>query len=444
MLKKSNYNVKVSTLEDGRILMFNTRTTAFGIMDKDSKRLYDNIETIDPDKLENQTDKQNLAILSRYGFVIPNEYNELDIIKLNIQTGKYLTRSLALTIAPTMDCNMACPYCYETKQKKSMGEDIQELLYDFVKNYIGQHACNTFQVTWYGGEPLLEVDTIFKLSKRFIELSKEKDVKYSSSIITNGVLLEGQLAKRLKEECQISRAQITIDGLPEQHNKRRILVDGRESFDIIMKNVESSKDYMVISIRINCDKSNIDSVNELINHLALDKGWTKNPSFNVAKVRKYNNNCDFKSEDCLGDHEFGMLDLSIVSKYYDHESDDMRRLLYPMVKRNYCGAVMYGCYVVDPDGDLYTCWNHVGDKERNIGNVIQKNPMNAEYMKWLLHEPTGKCLECKTLPICMGGCPYQNINYGEPSCDNSTFNYLEKLKVAYHDYSQRKSTMPSA
>lgn len=441
MYKKSNYNIEIEVLDNGDVLLFNTMTTAFGIMDTLTKCLYDRIEQLESNDIDIIKEDKNFQTLLQYGYIVPKELNELDILKLRSQSDKYTSKSLSLTIAPTLNCNMACPYCYEKKQNICMEESVKIVLYDFVENFLITNGCKNFHVTWYGGEPLMEVDTIYDLSSKFINLCNSNNIDYSASIVTNGVLFERNIAIKLRDECNVNMAQITIDGMPEYHNIRRILIDGRDSFDIIVNNIEACKDIMKISIRVNVDKSNISNIEKLSDYFIYEKNWVDNPSFYLAPVEKYNDNCCFNNDECLNTNEFSELDSGLLNKLYSANKKNIKQLLYPPRKGNFCGAVQYGCYVVDPEGDLYTCWNVVGQKEKKIGNVIQKKIMNIEYMKWLLHEPSGKCLLCNLLPICYGGCPYEFFNNGEPMCAKKIQNYKESLKLAYKDYISNKNSV---
>lgn len=53
----------------------------------------------------------------------------------------------------------------------------------------------------------------------------------------------------------IKSVQITIDGPPEIHNKRRKVINGEDSFDVILRNIRNIYDLLDITIRINVDSS---------------------------------------------------------------------------------------------------------------------------------------------------------------------------------------------
>lgn len=415
-------------------------STAFGIMDLSTKKLYDSIEELQEERIKELQENKDFKTLLKHNYIIPKELDELVILKTQSQFDKYLHHSLGLTIAPTLNCNMGCPYCYEKKRDVKMEENVRIALCDFVKYFLEINACKNFHVSWYGGEPLLEIEIIRDLSNSFIKLCSDKNINYSASIVTNGVLLTKEVGTILKEECYVKTVQITIDGLPEYHNNRRILLDGRNSFDIIVDNIENCKEILNIGVRVNVDKNNISNIEELTNYFIKDRKWINNPAFYISPVEKYNDNCYLKDSDCLSANEFTKLENQIIYNLYNVNAKDVLYRLFPQKLNNFCGAVRYGSYVVDPEGDLYTCWNIIRMKEKKIGNVIQKNPMNLEYMKWLTYDPFEKCKNCNIFPICHGGCPYEFIEHGEQKCDKRLQGFKDKLKFAYKDYIIKKNS----
>ena len=392
-------------------------------MNVKTQEIYNNIEIFEEQEIRKIEEDDNFKDLIKYGYVTRCENDEEMYLKFNSQYQKFKNKECSLTIAPTLDCNMACPYCYEDKKSISMNEKIQLVLIDFVRKILEENNYKKLNVSWYGGEPLLELEVIRKVSKNLIQLCQEEEVQYGASIVTNGVLLDSETAKILKNECYVDRAQITIDGLPEYHNKRRILKDGKESFDIICRNIDNCMDIINIGVRVNADKNNMYNIQKLFYYFNDEKKWTDRVFFYLAPVENYTDNCYFSNTNCLSDEEFGRLDLEIVKKMYQLKPDMIRKNLYPVRKNNFCAAVTFGNYVVDPEGYLYTCWNVIGQKERAVGNIIENKIMSNEYLKWITYEPDKKCVECSVFPICMGGCPYEYFKRGEPFCEKKIFNY---------------------
>ena len=443
MLKKSNYNIEVETLENGDKLIFNTITSIFSIMNSKSQEIYNNIENIDINLIEDEEDKRNALLMQKSGYIINSNVNEMDVLKIMAKTQRFSTHGLSLTIATTMDCNMACPYCYEERVEKYMTEETQEALYKFSENYIKTNNCKHLSVVWYGGEPLMNKDAVYNLSEKFIKLCEELDLSYSAGIVTNGVLLDRETAERLKE-YKVNFAQITIDGMPEFHNKRRVLRDGRDSFGIIVDNIENCKDLFNISVRVNIDKENYGSLDELTNFFRDDKKWVKNPSFYLAPVRDESDDYDVTKTTCFHGNDFADIDTEILKKKYEYDRDTVIYSIYPRARGNFCGGDRLGSFVVGPDGYLYKCWNDVDNIDKNIGNVNASMVFNTEHTKWLLLEPQSKCIECKFFPICRGGCPLKYFQNGETECMHTIYNLNEKLKFAYKDYKLNKEKIAKA
>ncbi len=435
--KQSEFNIIVTEFSDGRLLIFNSLRCTFGIMDGFTKELYEKIESISMDALQNQKERDAVSVMSENGFIVPLDFDEKTYIEIENQRMKFDKSALVLTIAPTLECNMACPYCYETKRSGPMSEEIQEALFLFVEKELNNPGTINLHVTWYGGEPLLAVDLIQSLSSRFIELCKKKEVKYSASIVTNGVLLNRETALIL-QDCKVTKAQITIDGMPEYHNKRRVLKDGSESFERIVDNVESAKDLLEIAIRVNLDEGNEQGIHDLLWYLSEEKKWGKNPAIYVAPVVKYTEADYFKNNCAISKQSFSEIEAALIARTYGEDKETVSNQLFPQRKSCFCQATVYNAYVIDSEGFLYKCWNEIGNKEEAVGILASANQMSPSILKWLSYKPDEKCWACQFLPICLGGCPYQFHKKGEHDCGNIKEITLARLRKAYQQYIEIK------
>ena len=138
-----------------------------------------------------------------------------------------------------------------------MSMSVQQALVQFADNLLAD--ADSLTVSWFGGEPTLCIDTIEFLSQKLSDLCKKNGVPFGeSSIITNGYLLDVERALRLRR-LGISRAQITLDGDRETHNKRRPLRGGKATFERILDNITQIHNVLEIYIRINLDRCSADS-----------------------------------------------------------------------------------------------------------------------------------------------------------------------------------------
>ena len=69
------------------------------------------------------------------------------------------------------------------------------------------------------------------------------------------ILLRKTLA--ILKKCDVTKLQITIDGIEEIHDKRRPLQNGKGTYKRIMDNLTNLKDELIpVSLRINTDREN--------------------------------------------------------------------------------------------------------------------------------------------------------------------------------------------
>lgn len=286
--------------------------------------------------------------LKKGGFLIDDQVDEITLLRHRIISGRYSESTLGLTIAPTSDCNFRCLYCFEKENRhdQTMNGEVQDNIIKFVENCV-PHISNLC-VTWYGGEPLLALDIIEKISKRLIELTRFNNIAYTASIVTNGYLLTCQNAKRLIG-CNINNCQITIDGNAETHNVQRPHVSGKNTYETIMENLLSVSDLLSnIALRVNLNKENKNSVYDLYN--ALKRLDIKNISVYPAPIQNTNNcyNCDL----CFANKDFLKFEYEYIKATY---GDSFIKKKFPVLRGNVCCADRVNTYVIDADGEMYKC-----------------------------------------------------------------------------------------
>ena len=202
-------------------MFYNSRTNALAIIEKDK---YAEYKAFCSDGKE-ITDEKLMQDLTFGGFLIDSETEELDLLRYALHQSRFGASHLGLTIAPTSDCNFRCIYCYEKDSLRlsTMSEEVQQGVIDYVKRVAPTIA--DLYISWYGGEPLLALDIIERLTHDICEICEEHKISYNAGIVTNGYLLTPKTAKKLGE-LHVSHIQVTLDGSREQHDKRRPLKGG--------------------------------------------------------------------------------------------------------------------------------------------------------------------------------------------------------------------------
>lgn len=431
-MKESKYNILLNY--KGKQLAFNGMTSSFAEVDDNFLRILKNLSKLKVEDLS-EKDKQLVKDMKRGCFILEDDEDELKTLKLYSNIGKYNQSGFGLTIAPTLQCNFACPYCYEERQAGLMNEEIRTAIIKRVESEAKKK--NNISITWYGGEPLLAKDIISEMAKQMIDITKKYDVKYYSNIVTNGYLVDDNILGILKKSM-VTGAQITLDGPPEIHNSRRKLHSGVGTFEKIISGIKLlEKNGINVHIRVNVDRTNVNALEELLKIL-VQNGLQK-CGISLGHVKDYTKVCSGVAHNCLNNQEYAEETLKhqkILLKY-GFKADDYP--FYPGVKANYCCSDTLNSYVVGPNGDLYKCWNDVGNSERAVGNI--KEPIkkyNKMYLDYLLWSPFDhkECIDCNLLPLCMGGCVYNGLQMGKPECEKWVYNLKDILKVRYDIYCQ--------
>lgn len=415
-MKASYYNFFYPYENDeNKFIAYNSLSNALALVEKNKYEAFMNFY----EQNKEIEDQNFIDDLKRGLFLIDDYVNEKDLIRFRMLQSRFSTSSFGLTIAPTSDCNFRCIYCYEKDVIKPsyMSTDVQDKIVELLQNNL--KTISNFSVSWYGGEPLLALEVIERLSTRFIALCDEKEVTYGAGIITNGYLLNRETIQLLNK-LKINFIQVTIDGTPDVHNRRRPLADGGETFDAIFNNLRENYDILpTVSLRINVDRNNIDSGKYVYDYLK-EHGM-------LGKITPYlgktsNDNDCYEAVQCLNMCDYAKADYEYTYSMFE---DKKGLVKYPYLKSNFCGADSYNAYVIDATGNLYKCWSDIGIVDRSVGNIVEpKNVSNTTFFDYLLFDPTTAkpCSTCNLLPVCMGGCPYKRLNRESDNC--SMYKYV--------------------
>ena len=219
------------------------------------------------------------------GYLIPIDYDEkCDREQLFYD---YVTdTTLNLLLHTTEACNFRCKYCALNFNNTVVSDEVCDGLVNFVRKNVKRYTA--LHMEWFGGEPLIGIDAIEKISKQLIKICKEAQVPYFSSITTNGYLLTEENVKRLID-CRVFSFCVTIDGLKTTHDNQRVYIDGSPTWDRIISNLEYIRDnvrnrYVSCTIRGNFTKQMVNDLPEFYNTLNDKFGFDSRFSFFVRPV----------------------------------------------------------------------------------------------------------------------------------------------------------------
>lgn len=390
----SKYNI-LSKSEKYGYLLFNTMSLAFIRINEQDIDMWKKLRET-PDSY---TNFQNYDFLIKARILVDNQEDDLNVYLADVLKNRYNSSDMALTILPTRGCNFGCIYCYEQDRPNVlMSEQTEKAIVKFV---CSNSNLKRLSVVWYGGEPLLNFDSMVRLTKMF----KQLNIEYSAKIVSNGYLLTKEKANLMKD-LAIRNIQITFDGSEEIHNQRRFLLGGQPTYRKIMDNLKyllSINKEITIDIRTNIDRRNKDDYNKFYQDFKSeinDKRVTMYPGF-VS---------DLLSSECVSP-EFNISEGGYKAQFildiFDKYGIEIKSFL-PKYRRHSCVASKYFAFVIGPEGELYKCWRMVGNQKETIGNVNDGSFDMVKFSKYLIgadYTLDSKCLQCEFITLCGGGCP---------------------------------------
>lgn len=332
---------------------------------------------------------------------------------------------LHITAVLNLDCNFACVYCYEgsAKGRHYMTPDTADKLIDFIKNNLTPKKTS-LRIDFYGGEPLLSMDTIRHISTAARELAAQKGASCRFVLVTNGSLLTRKTAEELAD-LGVERARVTIDGPAETHNRSRPFKTGAGSFAAVTDNIRRACDLIKIGVGGNFEKHNYKKFPALLDYmlktgLGPDKiGPVKFDPVMKSPAGKYLP--PEYSGGCVSLNELWIRD----AEAYLREEIMKRGYFTQKVRPVTCMVDIKDSWVVHYDGTLYKCPAFIGKSEFAAGSL------DSEIRDYSIIYRTGhwrneQCAECEYLPLCFGGCRYMSyVKHSDPGVLDCRKDYLD-------------------
>ncbi|OED42226.1 anaerobic sulfatase maturase [Endozoicomonas sp. (ex Bugula neritina AB1)] len=338
-------------------------------------------------------------------------------------------------------CNLDCDYCFYLEKEqyyKPRGKDKitamnNDVLRDYIKQYIASQDTQEVNFAWQGGEPTTAgLDFFRKVIKYQQKFAHGK--KVSNSLQTNGVLINDEWATFLKEHEFL--VGVSVDGPREIHDYYRVSQGGKPTFNKVMKGIEALKrhsvEYNTLTVVNNV---NIEKPIEVYNFLKSigstflqfipiveqqEVGIT-NPSliFPAAKTEKRLMPFAVQSGD-----EYGRFMITIFDEWVKKDVGKIYVQAFEEALSKWagyggslclfqekCGQAM----VIERNGDIYSC-DHYVYPEYRLGNILEEKMTKLATSKLQRKFGDDKanvgkhCTECEFRFACHGGCPKHRIH----------------------------------
>ena len=325
----------------------------------------------------------------------------------------------ALCIHICHDCNLRCRYCFADEgayhsAREFMSEETAKKAMDFLIENSGNRKV--LEVDFFGGEPLMCLDTI----KNIVYYAKEKAAargkKFLFTTTTNALLLNEEAIEFFNAEME--NVVLSLDGRKQVHDAIRKTVNGKGSYDFVINNIKNfvkSRGDKHYYVRGTFTAKNLDFSKDVL--FLADNGFD---SISMEPVVTDIDDLAIKEEhlpEILKEYE--RLCDEYLERYergegfnFFHFNVDLEGGPCLSKRVSACGAGNE-YFSVAPNGDIYPCHQFVGDEKFKMGNV-NGGALNADIRSTFAENclfTREKCDKCFAKYICSGGCSANNYHF---------------------------------
>ena len=431
-MQPSMFNVRVPLPARDEVFLMNTITDAQLVVSSDVVGLLDEvgIEAFEAGTLDREA-RDSFELLRDNGFLVDSRDADRRNLDDYLGAVKSDTSELNVTVLTTLQCNFACDYCFQgdhgdhNQRADRMSPATAARVADWIEGELDRVHPEKFVLTFFGGEPLLNLPAMYDLAERAWRLSDARGVSLFVNIITNGLLLTPEVVDRMLP-FGLNGVKITLDGDRDTHNRMRPLRGGQGTFDRIVENVRAVAGRVRIAIGGNFDESSVDSYPALLEYLAqqdfadkLSKIFFKPivrvepvsakgiiPLTPIAAKDALNGTCMTS----LGSGAGKACDsCNVLDDKLSMLRDATRRLGFPThdgVHNGPCHVHKAHAHTIGPDGSLYACPGFTGQLALSTGHIDGRQDSWRETARerFLRLSPWKECGDCAYIPVCAGGC----------------------------------------
>jgi len=360
-----------------------------------------------------------------------------------------------LLIKPSgSDCNIDCKYCFYKERAPEFGKGRQRMSDEVLEKLVKDYMRLGFPVSgfaWQGGEPTLMGVDFFE---KAVEVQKNYGTvgqQVSNTLQTNGVLLDDNWCRFFHDNKFL--LGISIDGPSEFHDYYRVDHSGAGTFDRVIRGIQTCKKYKVeFSALVLLNNKNVEHPDELFDFL-VENDMTYLQFIPCVELDPATcETADFS----ISPQQYGEFLCRIFDRWYNYGSEklnirdfDSIVTYYVLGKHTICtySKQCAGFLVVEHTGDAFCCEFFVEPRWR-LGNIletpIEKLAADSKKRSFARTKQNlcNKCLVCKYLDICRGGCMKDRVRLNDDPHGRESY-FCEGYKQ-FFDYTLPRFTQVAA
>lgn len=269
-----------------------------------------------------------------------------------------------------------------------MDKETAEKVFQFVKKRSELFSDSEVQVDIHGGEPLLNYNILKYLVQAFRAWKRDVHI----DMTTNATLLDDEKLKFISEK--FNEISISLDGIPEIHDRNRVTLDGEGTFQAASKYIDDLQKNMTAII------ARMTVTHETVSALYDGVAYLYNRGFHV--ISPVIDQCDQQwDEKTLEELKHQLIRLS--ESFSGHE--DLKIGLLEKSKHRKKSRCLSGDMTmhIDTRGVIYPCAYVVGNSKFEMGSVATGiEERKLEKIREINQYKFEQCASCGWKEYCCG------------------------------------------
>lgn len=332
-------------------------------------------------------------------------------------------------------CNLDCTYCYYLEKENlyaGNGRDFRmrdNVLENYIRQYIQTHPLSTVQFAWQGGEPTLLGVPFFE---RVIELEKKHSggKKIENAFQTNGTLLDDKWGEFLARNGFL--VGLSIDGPEELHDAYRVDKGGEPTFARVMRGLGILRKHGVqFNTLTVINRKNSYRAHEVYRFLKqigssflqfipiVEQVATEPDANGLVLLKPFSRQQTSVSEWSVEPLQFGRFLQQVFDAWVIHDVGRIFVQIFDVALESWYGLPQSLCVfapecgralAIEHNGDLFSC-DHFVYPENRLGNIMERamgpllsSSQQARFGAAKAALPSD-CQRCDVRFACNGECP---------------------------------------
>ncbi|MCJ7558844.1 MAG: anaerobic sulfatase maturase [Gammaproteobacteria bacterium] len=339
-------------------------------------------------------------------------------------------------------CNLGCKYCFFlSKENLYPGSSFRmpnDILEDYIRQYIQSQRVPEATISWQGGEPTIMGLDFFRRSVEYAEKYKKTGMTIQYTLQTNGTLLDDEWCQFFRENNFL--VGLSLDGPRELHDVYRVDKGGNPTFDRVMRGLRLMQGHAVQFNILACvHAANADHPLDVYRFFRDEAGAE---FIQFIPIVERDNETGFQEGNKVTDRsvraeQYGTFLITIFDEWVRRDVGRIFVQIFDVSLAAWVGEPPGLCIfsptcgtalALEHNGDLYSC-DHFVEPGYLLGNIREQSMIDLVASEKQRRFGLDKlntlplyCQKCSVRFACQGGCPKNR--FIETPDGESGLNYL--------------------